>query len=85
MLNLALYWENDSIVLGAFGCGAFRNDPEIVAQAYKNVLPEYVNNFKNIEFAVILTCGNGSNLGGSNVETYNDFIFHNIDIFIVFA
>ena len=25
MLNLAIYWENDSIVLGAFGCGAYGN------------------------------------------------------------
>ena len=40
------------IILGAFGCGAFRNDPAIVAQAYANILPEYLHYFRTIEFAV---------------------------------
>lgn len=42
----------DNIILGAFGCGAFRNDPEIVAKAYKTVLPRFAKCFKNIEFAI---------------------------------
>lgn len=40
------------IILGAFGCGAFKNDPAIVAQAYANILPEYLHYFRTIEFAV---------------------------------
>lgn len=40
------------LILGAFGCGAFCNDPYIVAQAYKNVLPEFQDYFQAIEFAV---------------------------------
>ena len=55
IFNAALENGNETIILGAFGCGAFKNDPKIVAQAYKNVLPEYINYFKNIEFAVY--CG----------------------------
>lgn len=58
IFNAAVENGNETIILGAFGCGAFRNNPEIVAQAYKNVLPEYVNYFKNIEFAVF--CGRDS-------------------------
>ena len=42
-------------MLGAFGCGAFMNKPEVVAQAYKEVLPEFEGYFKLIEFAVY--CG----------------------------
>ena len=40
------------IILGAFGCGAFKNNPAIVAQAYANILPEYLHHFQTIEFAV---------------------------------
>ena len=40
------------LILGAFGCGAFCNDPHIVAQAYKNVLLEFQDYFQIIEFAV---------------------------------
>lgn len=43
----------DYLVLGAFGCGAFKNNPEVVAKAYRDVIPEYINNFKVIDFAII--------------------------------
>lgn len=55
ILRVAAEHGNETVILGAFGCGAFKNKPEIVAQAYKNILPEFINNFKNIEFAVF--CG----------------------------
>ena len=40
------------LILGAFGCGAFRNPPETVARAAKAVLPGYIRKFDTIEFAV---------------------------------
>lgn len=40
------------LVLGAFGCGAFRNDPRVVAKAYANVLKDYRHHFDLIEFAI---------------------------------
>jgi len=40
------------LILGAFGCGAFCNNPYIVARAYKNVLPEFKQYFQTIEFAI---------------------------------
>ena len=42
----------DVLILGAFGCGAFENDPWAVATAYRSVLPEYQHFFKRLEFAV---------------------------------
>ncbi len=52
ILDVAVLKGDDTIILGAFGCGAFMNSPDVVALAAKNVIPEYLNAFKNIEFAV---------------------------------
>ena len=40
------------LILGAFGCGAFRNNPTVVAKAYKNAVEHFRHAFKEIEFAV---------------------------------
>lgn len=55
MLNLGIYWENDSIVLGAFGCGAFGNPPEEMAKLFKEVInePEYCDKYEKIVFAIL--------------------------------
>ena len=53
ILNVAIKNEDDYLILGAFGCGAFRNNPEIVAKAYKDVLQDYMYCFKVIDFAII--------------------------------
>ena len=42
----------DILILGAFGCGAFANDPNVVARAYKKVLDEMRTYFETVEFAV---------------------------------
>ena len=52
ILDVAYYQGNEVIILGAFGCGAFANKPKIVATAAKNVIKDYLNKFKIIEFAV---------------------------------
>lgn len=40
------------MILGAFGCGAFQNPPEVVAEAMARVSKEYLYDFRTIEFAV---------------------------------
>ena len=52
ILTVAAQNKAEVLILGAFGCGAFRNDPNVVAQAYKNILPEFMHHFRTIEFAV---------------------------------
>ncbi|MCM1026010.1 MAG: TIGR02452 family protein [Roseburia sp.] len=52
ILDAALLQNVESVILGAFGCGAFSNDPEIVARAAGNVIAGYLKAFRNIEFAV---------------------------------
>ncbi len=46
---------NEVLILGAFGCGAFRNPPEIVAKVFKNVMQNYTKYFDVIEYAVYHT------------------------------
>ena len=40
------------LILGAFGCGAFKNDPETVAKAMKKACEEYRKYFEIIDFAI---------------------------------
>ena len=42
----------DSVVLGAFGCGAFRNPPNVVSEAWKDALDIYKGYFDGVEFAI---------------------------------
>lgn len=44
--------NNDVVILGAFGCGVFENNPSVVAAAAKNVVDKYIHAFRVIEFAV---------------------------------
>ena len=61
ILDVAVYGGNDTVILGAFGCGAFMNKANIVAYAAKNVIRDYRHAFKNIEFAVYCSPQDDSN------------------------
>ncbi len=61
MLTCAAAKGADVLVLGAFGCGAFRNDPEIVAGAFKTALCVFPKVFEHIEFAVYCPPGGSTN------------------------
>ena len=54
IMEVALDNQADVLILGAFGCGAFNNDPRWVAQAFYNVLigENYCEKFKGVEFAI---------------------------------
>ena len=52
MLTCAAAKGADTLVLGAFGCGAFQNNPEVVASASKEVVSKYMNCFETIEYAI---------------------------------
>lgn len=42
----------DVLILGAFGCGAFKNPPELVAKIFNNHLKSFCYNFEVIEFPI---------------------------------
>ena len=52
ILDVAALNNAEVVILGAFGCGAFQNKPEVVSRAAKEVITEYLHVFKTIEFAV---------------------------------
>ena len=52
ILHVAAANHVKCLVLGAFGCGAFQNDPNVVARAYAVALEEYRHYFDTIEFAI---------------------------------
>lgn len=67
ILTIAAANKVDILVLGAFGCGAFCNDPKVVAQAYHAAISEFRHYFDKIEFAVY---------DGPHSNNYD--VFHNI-------
>ena len=54
VLAVAKHQAQKNLVLGAWGCGVFRNPPEQVAAAFAQSLrqPEFADCFERIVFAV---------------------------------
>lgn len=55
IFEVAVANGNEVLILGAFGCGAFRNPPEIVAKVFYNLMQDYLEYFDTIEYAVYHT------------------------------
>jgi uncharacterized protein (TIGR02452 family) len=55
IIKLAVLYKHDGLVLGAFGCGVFRNDPLQVATLFSHMLahPSTVNKIPHVTFAVL--------------------------------
>ncbi len=77
MLSLAVKNDCKNIILGAWGCGVFANNPIDVANLFQEVFfereskisPCYVNSFTNIVFAVI----NDRNSVSNNFDVFFNF------------
>ena len=57
ILTVASYNEVDFLILGAFGCGAFQNNPYTVAEAYRDAIndsskTDFYKQFKEIIFSI---------------------------------
>lgn len=53
ILQVAINMRHRTIVLGAFGCGAFRNPPEEVALLFQSALKKFGHYFRRIIFAIL--------------------------------
>lgn len=54
MFQAGIRHGHDSLVLGAFGCGAYRNPPEAVCDLFRAALAQYGHHFKRVGFAVLV-------------------------------
>ena len=64
ILEVAMSNDVDILILGAFGCGAFHNDPSLMAKAFSNMLirDEYARYFKKVKFAIKRSGSSSQNL-----------------------
>lgn len=61
ILRVAVHHGAEAVILGAFGCGAFRNPPAVVARAYRTLMDEFDGQFRSVEFAVYCPPGDTAN------------------------
>jgi len=71
----AMLWEPhahgcDNLVLSAFGCGVFKNDPVTVAAIFKEELKNFSFLYDNIIFAIF----NDANSNENNFSTFRNII-----------
>ena len=64
ILDVAEKEKIQVLILGAFGCGAFQNPPEIVSERFASLVENY--SFETVEFAVF--CGAGDT---KNFDVFN--------------
>jgi len=69
ILEVAIDNKVNALVLGAFGCGAFGNNPNIVAEALRKALKSehYENYFNEIVFAIKASKDNANYIAFKNV------------------
>lgn len=73
VMLMAAYQDHcDCIILGAWGCGVFKNKPEDVARFFKEVLVDEgaALMFEKVVFAII----NDRNSHGNNFEVFKDIV-----------
>jgi uncharacterized protein (TIGR02452 family) len=60
VLHIMAGHGHDAAVLGAWGCGVFRNDPEVIADLFREALAtRFAGTFKRVIFAILDSRGRG--------------------------
>lgn len=55
IFQIGIKYGHKSLILGALGCGAFKNPPNLVYEIFKEVIHEYGMYFDYIGFAILTT------------------------------
>ena len=65
----------DNLIMGAYGCGAFGNDPQMVSKIFKKILidEEYFKYFLNVHFAIFTVPHETKNLDQFR-ETFSKYM-----------
>ena len=77
IFRIGLQHKHNALVLGAWGCGAYKNPPRHIAQLFKEVLEEeeFKNKFVKIVFAILEDYNSKQNTKEGNlkpfIETFN--------------
>lgn len=75
VLDICIEHKEKNIVLGAFGCGVFKNSPLEVATTWYNLLTKenYLKYFEHIDFGVL-----ASNRDKTNFDTFRRVLGNNL-------
>jgi uncharacterized protein (TIGR02452 family) len=64
VLSIAVGHGHETAVLGAWGCGVFRNDPEMIADLFRTALvTRFAGVFGRVVFAVLDSSADGQTIG----------------------
>lgn len=69
IFKVAIAHNIEVLVLGAYGCGVFRNPPELVAQCFKTVIERFEGYIPIVDFAIIDDAN-----GTGNYSTFKDIL-----------
>lgn len=72
MLSIPYLHGTDNLILGAWGCGVFNNDPNDIAKYFKEIIIDenYGSLYKNIIFSII----NDHNSVDNNYKIFSDIL-----------
>jgi uncharacterized protein (TIGR02452 family) len=68
IFKIAIKHGHTDLVLGALGCGAYRNPPELIAEIFNLAIKKYGHYFERIGFAIL------SNPGNPNFDIFQKLI-----------
>jgi len=75
ILQVAIKHDHSIVILGALGCGAWKNNPIDVAETFQKVLAKYNGVFKVVVFAIRqgLEKGYTTILGSDRLDNFTTF------------